>query len=302
MKKIFVCLLIFLLVLVSCTSKSVKADKTTDVEVVEPKVEETLAPAVPVEIPVQEPEVQVESDAGEQTAEVIEILPTEEIIVEGPVVEENPEVAIEIADILAEEDWSQAITGSAPEEVQTVEVEITEQPVSEQPSSVSSQTASESSVSTQTSHTQTPAPEKEASASTTESKTVDKTEAEGFFSKIGHFIAEQKLLSIGILTCMIGIVYLIVALLISRRPKKEKKAKEQEQETEDEVSEPDTEPQTDIEEALRIDFIPPEISSVKPAAKPAVKPAEKASVKPEEPKLEDEDDAFLRSLLGVDKK
>ena len=301
MKKIFICLLIFLLVLVSCTTKSVKADKT-DVEVVEATVVETPAPAASVDIPVQEPEIQVEPVAEEQTAEVIEILPTEEIIVEGPVVEENPEVAIEIADILAEEDWSQAITGSAPEEEQTVEVELTAKPVSEPTASVSSKATPESTVTAQTSQTQTTAPAKTASASTTAVKTEEKTDSEGLFSKIGHFIANQKLLSIGILTCIIGIVYLIVALFISRRPKKEKKAEEPVQEAENEFSEPDTEPVTDpqaeIEEALRIDFVPEEISMGKPAEKPSDKPSEK----PAEQKPEDEDDAFLRSLLGEDKK
>lgn len=285
MKKIFICLLVFLLVLVSCTTKSVKSEAPA-VEVVEATTVESPAPVTPVVTPVPGPEVQVEPVHEEKTGEGVEIIPEKEV--EPEVSAEEAAVAEAVDEALAE-DWSKTITAAAPEE---------EKPVA----AASDKTEPEQTASSDTSKTTAaPSESKEpaqtsSAAKTSEQSSEKETKNEGLFSKIGHFIANQKLLSIGILTCAIGFIYLVVALIISRRPRKVKTPAPA-PEAQEEVSEPDVEPQNDIEEALRIDSIPEEISG-KPAGKPERKPAEKKA----DSKQEDDDDAFLRSLLGEDKK
>ena len=286
MKKIFICLLVFLLVLVSCTTKSVKSEAPA-VEVVEATTVESPAPVTPVVTPVPGPEVQVEPVHEEKTGEGVEIIPEKEV--EPEVSAEEAAVAEAVDEALAE-DWSKTITAAAPEEEKPVAAASDKTTEPEQTaSSVTSKTTAAQSESKEPA--QTPS-----AAKTSEQSAEKETKKEGLFSKIGHFIANQKLLSIGILTCVIGFIYLVVALIISRRPRKVKTPAPA-PEAQEEVSEPDVEPQSDIEEALRIDSIPEEISG-KPAGKPERKPAEKKA----DSKQEDDDDAFLRSLLGEDKK
>ena len=285
MKKIFICLLVFLLVLVSCTTKSVKSEAPA-VEVVEATTVESPAPVTPVVTPVPEPEVQVEPVHEEKTGEGVEIIPEKEV--EPEVSAEEAAVAEAVDEALAE-DWSKTITAAAPEEEKPVAAASEKTEPEQTASSVTSKTTAAQSESKEPA--QTPS-----AAKTSEQSAEKETKKEGLFSKIGHFIANQKLLSIGILTCVIGFIYLVVALIISRRPRKVKTPAPA-PEAQEEVSEPDVEPQNDIEEALRIDSIPEEISG-KPAGKPERKPAEKKA----DSKQEDDDDAFLRSLLGEDKK
>ena len=285
MKKIFICLLVFLLVLVSCTTKSVKSEAPA-VEVVEATTVESPAPVTPVVTPVPEPEVQVEPVHEEKTGEGVEIIPEKEV--EPEVSAEEAAVAEAVDEALAE-DWSKTITAAAPEEEKPVAAASEKTEPEQTASSVTSKTTAAPSESKEPA--QTPS-----AAKTSEQSAEKETKKEGLFSKIGHFIANQKLLSIGILTCVIGFIYLVVALIISRRPRKVKTPAPA-PEAQEEVSEPDVEPQNDIEEALRIDSIPEEISG-KPAGKPERKPAEKKA----DSKQEDDDDAFLRSLLGEDKK
>ena len=286
MKKIFICLLVFLLVLVSCTTKSVKSEAPA-VEVVEAATVESPAPVTPVVTPVPGPEVQVEPVHEEKTGEGVEIIPEKEV--EPEVSAEEAAVAEAVDEALAE-DWSKTITAAAPEEEKPVAAasDKTTEP---------EQTASSDTSKTTAAPSESKEPAQTSSAAKTSEQSAEKeTKKEGLFSKIGHFIANQKLLSIGILTCAIGFIYLVVALIISRRPRKVKTPAPA-PEAQEEVSEPDVEPQNDIEEALRIDSIPEEISG-KPAGKPERKPAEKKA----DSKQEDDDDAFLRSLLGEDKK
>ncbi|MBQ2049115.1 MAG: hypothetical protein II493_01735 [Spirochaetales bacterium] len=285
MKKIFICLLVFLLVLVSCTTKSVKSEAPA-VEVVEATTVESPAPVTPVVTPVPGPEVQVEPVHEEKTGEGVEIIPEKEV--EPEVSAEEAAVAEAVDEALAE-DWSMTITAAAPEEEKPVAAASDKTEPEQTASSVTSKTTAAPSESKEPA--QTPS-----AAKTSEQSAEKETKKEGLFSKIGHFIANQKLLSIGILTCAIGFIYLVVALIISRRPRKVKTPAPA-PEAQEEVSEPDVEPQNDIEEALRIDSIPEEISG-KPAGKPERKPAEKKA----DSKQEDDDDAFLRSLLGEDKK
>lgn len=275
MKKILICLLVFLLVLVSCTTKSVKSEAPA-VEVVEATAVESPAPEVPVVTPDPAPEVQDEPVHEEKTGEGVEVLPEKEV--EPEVSPEEAAVAEEVVETIAE-DWSKTITAAAPEAQQSAAPAASEKKEPEQPaSSVTSKTTAAPTAAKET--TQKSAPAATSTAS-------EKKSEEGFFKKIGNFIANQKLLSIGILTCLIGFIYLVVALILSSRPRKVKVSAPV-QETE-EASEPDVEPQTDIEEALRIDSVPEEVSG-----KPAKKPADS--------KPENDDDAFLRSLLGEDKK
>lgn len=285
MKKIFICLLVFLLVLVSCTTKSVKSEAPA-VEVVEATTVESPAPVTPVVTPVPEPEVQVEPVHEEKTGEGVEIIPEKEV---EPEVSAEEAAVAEAVDEAQAEDWSKTITAAAPEEEKPVAAASEKTEPEQTASSVTSKTTAAPSESKEPA--QTPS-----SAKTSEQSAEKETKNEGLFSKIGHFIANQKLLSIGILTCVIGFIYLVVALIISRRPRKVKTPAPA-PEAQEEVSEPDVEPQNDIEEALRIDSIPEEISG-KPAGKPERKPAEKKA----DSKQEDDDDAFLRSLLGEDKK
>ena len=88
--------------------------------------------------------------------------------------------------------------------------------------------------------------------------------------KIGQFIMREKLLSIGFLTCIIGVIYLIIALVKTRHRRDRFDSYHDYQEDESYEQEPE-----------------------KVEAKPAPK---RHDTEPE-----DEDDEFLRSLLGDDK-
>ena len=275
MKRIFIVLLIALLVLTSCsTGKATQEEPeievvtatpekapTADVPVVEPSVQpeepkEAEAPVVETELP-QEPEV------------VIEVLPDEEVIVVDEPQPIDEKTAEEIIEALVEQDWSQVITATAPAE---------EKPAAEQkpaetakPAATAEKPAAEADkpAATQT----TPATQAPAAAQTVK-KAAEKAESgiAAFFSKVGSFIMKEKLLSIGLLVCAIGVIYLIVALVISKRPRKHKHHRHDSEQYYQEAEE-------DAGEDEDAGYAAPE-EDVRPG----------------------EDDEFLRSLLGDDKK
>lgn len=277
MKRVFLFLTVFLLILVSCSTKSVKQAEP-EVEEVEATVVETSAPEIVVVTPESEQESQPEpadpedeTSASEEQAEDTEILPEEEVvIIETPSVdaEQAAEVVEEIVEALMEEDWSKVITASAPfDDTPSVqEPEIAQAVSSEQPETT--ETVPVSSVSSLSAADATSSDEK---------KQAEKSD--GLISRIGNFIVRQKLLSMGILIFCIGVIYLITALIISSRPKKYRR-KISSAVAEEDTAETDTEPESGAGKT----------ESSKPSSK-----ADFAS-------QQEDDDAFLRSLLGEDKK
>ena len=199
MRKFLIILLSILLLLVSCATKEVKQDEP-EIEVIEATVVETPAPVVPEpepepvipqEEPVPEPEPEPEPESEPQP--VVEPVVEQEVII-VPVVVEEPAV-----EQPSEEDWSMVITASAPveetpEEPETKEATETKPTEEKAPASA-----------------QTTAKAEEAAKPAANPSFVDKIT--DVFKKIGQFIMKEKLMSIGFLTCIIGAIYLIVALI-----------------------------------------------------------------------------------------
>ena len=276
MKRVFLFLTVFLLILVSCSTKSVKQAEP-EVEEVEATVVETSVPEIVVVTPESEQESQPEpadpeeeTSASEEQAEDTEILPEEEVvIVETPVdAEQAAEVIEEIVEALMEEDWSKAITASAPvdDKPSVHEPEIAQAVSSEQPETTETvPVSSDSSLSAAD------------ATSSDEKKQAEKSD--GLINRIGNFIVRQKLLSMGILIFCIGVIYLITALIISSRPKKYRR-KISSAEAEEDTAETDAEPESGEGKTE------------------SSKPSSKADFSSQQ----EDDDAFLRSLLGEDKK
>ncbi|MBR5099510.1 MAG: hypothetical protein IK091_09855 [Spirochaetales bacterium] len=249
MRKFLIILLSILLLLVSCATKEVKQDGP-EIDVIEATVVETPAPVVPEpepepvvpqEEPVPEPEPEPEPESEPQP--VVEPVVEQEVII-VPVVVEEPAV-----EQPSEEDWSMVITASAPVEETTEEPETkeaTETKPAEEKAPASAQTTAKA---------------EEASKPAANPSFVDKIT--DVFKKIGQFIMKEKLMSIGFLTCIIGVIYLIVALIKTRRPRdrydsyyayQDKNYEEQEPEVEQSKPEPkkqDTEPENEDDEFLR---------------------------------------------------
>ncbi|MCR5442740.1 MAG: hypothetical protein K6E89_03195 [Sphaerochaetaceae bacterium] len=261
MRKILIIFLTILLLLVSCATKEVKQDEP-EMEVVEAAVVETPAPVVAQE-PALEPEIPQEETVPESEPEIVDFEPTtEEPVAEQEVTETEPASEEPVSEQPAEEDWSMVITASAP----------VEQPAAEEPEVKETAEAKETVEETK------PAEEKASVAKTPAATSAPASAKKPSFvdkvtdtlKKIGQFIMREKLLSIGFLTCIIGVIYLIIALVKSRRPR----------DRFDSYNRPEEQYYEDQE---------PESFEEKPAPK----------TRDTEP--ESEDDEFLRSLLGDDK-
>ena len=254
MRKILIIFLTILLLLVSCATKEVKQDEP-EMEVVEATVVETPAPVTPE--PALEPELPQEEPLPEPEPEVVDFEPVvEEPVAEQEVTEIEPVVEEPVKEQPEEEDWSKVITAEAP----------VEQPVAEEPEAKVTveepKPAEEKAPATKTPATST------APASAKKPSFVDKVTDS--LKKIGQFIMREKLLSIGFLTCIIGVIYLIIALVKSRRPRDRFDSYERPEQPYYEDQEPEV-----VEE--------------------------KTAPKRHDTEPEDEDDEFLRSLLGDDK-
>ena len=256
MRKFLIILLSILFLLVSCATKEVKQDEP-EIEVIEATVVETPAPVVPE--PSSEPVVPHEEPAPEP---VPEPEPEPEPVVVEPVTEQEIIEPVRTEEIVvveqpSEEDWSMVITASAPveENPQEEEPEVKETTVEEpKPAEEKAPAVAE-----------TPAKTTETAKTAKEPSFVDKVT--DILKKIGQYIVKEKLLSIGFLTCIIGVIYLIVALVKTRRPRDRFDSYYGYQDNNYEDQEP-------------------EVETPKPGQK-------KQDLEPE-----DEDDEFLRSLLG----
>ena len=252
MRKILIIFLTILLLLVSCATKEVKQDEP-EMEVVEATVVETPAPITPE--PALEPELPPEEPLPEPEPEVVDFEPVaEEPVAEQEVTEPEPVVEEPVTEQPAEEDWSKVITAEAP-----VEQPVAEESEVKETTETKPEEEKAPAVKTQTSM---------AVAAAKEPSFVDKVT--DVLKKIGQFIMREKLLSIGFLTCIIGVFYLIIALVKTRHRRDRFDSYHDYQEDESYEQEPE-----------------------KVEAKPAPK---RHDTEPE-----DEDDEFLRSLLGDDK-
>lgn len=285
MKRFFIFLLVVLLVLTSCSTGKVSKEEP-EVEVVTATPEKAPTVELPATEPAEQPQAQeqaevpaAETEQPQQPEAIIEVLPEDEkIVVEetGPIDEATAE---EIVEALVEQDWSKVITATAPaEEKPAAEGKPAEaaKPAETQASqsSQAAEPAQQSAQAAQPAQTAEPEQTAQTTQKLAEKKGTTLSKIAAFFSKVGNFVMKEKLLSIGILVCCVGVVYLIIALFISRHPKKPKHRHHAEasyQEGEEGDQEEDSSDDDD-----------------------------------DSPVQEDvaagEDDEFLRSLLGEDKK
>ncbi|MBR6084519.1 MAG: hypothetical protein IKP61_02760 [Spirochaetales bacterium] len=235
MKRFLLILFLVLSLLVSCATKAPKsespAQQTQSSAIDSPAQEQENSPEEPeVLAPVEEAAAETEPDSEEQP------VAEQEVVEETAPVEEAPEETVPVAD---EQDWSQVIS-AAP--AATVE----EQKPQAEPAveAAPAQTKTEE---------RTAEPAKAQSQVTTAaripSSLADKLIA--FIKKVGTFVADQVLLSIGIFVCIGGFIYLIAALVISgRRDRERAKARSRKKRAMEEESEAfspssDTDPETD---------------------------------------------------------
>ena len=212
MKRYLLILFVIISLLVSCSSTQVKQSETPAEKPV------TEAPASQEKAPeaeeAKEPEaVQEEAPEAESPSEetVVEEQPVEEQeVTEELPAEEAQETPVEDESASDEQDWSQVI-GSAPAE-QAPEAQAEPQKAPEAPASEPEKEAAEAEKAPAREPAQTP-PRK---ASFTD-KIIS------IVKKVGNFISDQILLSIGIFVCFGGIVYLIVVLAISGRRERQKR-------------------------------------------------------------------------------
>ena len=250
MKRFLLILFLVLSLLVSCATT-----KENPAPQVESPAQQTQVAAP--ETPVQEEEkisedsdilVPQEEDAPESEPESEE----QPVADQEVAAEETPvaEAAEESVSAIDEQDWSQVISAapSAPTEEQKPQ----EEPVQEVPVQAKTETPAAEPVQAKT---ETPAAEPAkaqtppAAAAVRPSSFVDKLTA--LIKKVGNFVADQILLSIGIFVCIGGMIYLIAALVISGRRDREnakagsRKTRARDEESEAFNSSSDTDPETD---------------------------------------------------------
>lgn len=279
MKRFFIFLLVVLLVLTSCSTGKVSKEEP-EVEVVTATPEKAPTAELPATEPAEQPQAQeqaevpvAETEQPQQPEAIIEVLPEDEkIMVEetGPIDEATAE---EIVEALTDQDWSTVITATAPSEEKPAAEEKAAEAV-KQVETQAAETAKAEEAVQQPAQTAKPEQTAQTTQKLAEKKGTTLSKIAAFFSKVGNFVMKEKLLSIGILVCCVGVVYLIIALFISRHPKKPKHRHHAEasyQEGEEGDQEDDSSDDDD-----------------------------------DSPVQEDvaagEDDEFLRSLLGEDKK
>ena len=117
-----------------------------------------------------------------------------------------------------------------------------------------------------------------------------------FFSKVLYFVTHEILFSIGLLVCLCGLIYFFIALIKTSNVKKKKKESKEEDKAEE--AKAGSEEESKNEEAK-----PEEVPEIKTEAKPAKKAAKKETKEaPKDFGIDDEEDEFLRALLGDNKK
>lgn len=286
MKKNLLLIFLILSLLVSCATKSVATGDTGSA------VEDIVAAPVvePVDVvtedPVAEVEVSEDIEVGdsddfvldESQEDYFETMEAVEVDTSEPMVQEEiaePEtdgssVLSAVTEDLSmwetpfaekpEEFISEIIQPSEDTETTVIELPVMDEVVETAPAVEEPEIAAEESI----------APAETVSLPVVEDETasVSQNSFMGFVEKLGKFIVAEKLFSFGILTCIVGVIYLIVALIKTSEAHHEK---------------------DDYNKALRADREDDDDTASDPM------PEDKNDTE-----LSDEDDEFLRTLLGSD--
>ena len=208
---------------------------------------------------VETPEVAPEQEAPAEEiapAEEVEFIPekeqvvAEEQVAEGTAKAETPaevpveeELAVVEPQAETEQDWSQVITAPAPEQEAEAQPAQEEKPVAEAAPAEAEKPAEAEPAKPQTT--------KDAKKASFVDKLTD------LLKKVGNFVVKEKLLSAGIFVCFIGVIYIIIALIISaRRERREDAYYEKKPGYDSEVEETvkskqDTDPESEDDEFLR---------------------------------------------------
>ena len=211
MKRYLLIVFVIISLLVSCSSTKAKQPETqAETPVAEAPAAQEKAPEVEEskesEVPAEEA-VEVEIPAGEEA--VAEEQPVEEQEIteeEQPAEAEAEETPADEEPAAAEQDWSQVI-GSAP----------TEQAPQAQPEP-------EKAPETSQAEPEKEAPKEEKVPAQTPARKASFTDKIiSIVKKVGNFISDQILLSIGIFVCVGGFVDLIAALAVSSRRERQRR-------------------------------------------------------------------------------
>ena len=269
MKKIVPVLLLILLILLSSCSSTKKTTEEAAPEVVESVVIETPPTEVKPVVTEEEKPQEAEAEPEEKPEVVVEQVIVGPEVGELEIKEVTPEEAVET---LSETDWSYVFT--APEEGSEEVAPIVEVIVK---TPQDAPVVEEKPAAPQKTTTTAPAT---VSATTSSASSAAEDKGPSIFTEIGNFIISEKLLSTGLLVCFVGIIFLIVVLIRTSEARKRhlirKEAKaiiKRDEEAARAAAEASREEETKVETA--------------------------SEGKPSEP--EDEDDEFLRALLGDDK-
>ena len=218
MKRVLIILFLVLSLLVSCASSQVKKPES---KAEEPKIEST-SPVItedvennesePFEEPVEEEVTSVDDEPSAISDDSEQFIAEPEIIKEDSTEGVPSEASVGNADEEVNQDWSQII-GAAPSDVDTEDLaEVEETVENDDPAPLSETAAKAEPVQTEKPQSVTSAPRK---ASFSDRLT-------SFIKRIGNFIADQILMSIGFFVCFCGFIYLIVALIVSARRERQR--------------------------------------------------------------------------------
>ena len=247
MKRVLLVLFLVLSLLVSCASSTKGNDsqtiseqqqtQTTAVETPVPE-EDKLSAETEIVVPQEEPAAETEPETEEQP--VAEQVIAEEVTPVAEIPEESASVSDEL-------DWSQVIS-AAPDAAAEETAAEGEQAAPQMEQTVEVAPAQEKKA-------ETPAPEpvkaqsQPTAAAKRPSSFVDNLTS--LIKKVGNFVADQILLSVGIFVCIGGMIYLIAALVISGRRDREKarsgrrNAKSRDEDSESFRPSSDSDPETD---------------------------------------------------------
>lgn len=212
MKRYLLILFIIISLLVSCSTTQVKKSEPqaeapkTEAQATPEAAPAAEQPAAPEAAEEKAPETEVPAETEEIPAEEEQPVAEQEVTEEVPVVVEVPETVTEQETPAEEQDWSQVI-GAAPSE-QAAQAPAEEEKAPETPAAEPETEAPKAA--------KTPAPTPARKASF-----VDRLIS--IIKKVGTFISNQILLSIGIFVCFGGFIYLIVVLAVSARREKERR-------------------------------------------------------------------------------
>lgn len=210
MKRYLLILFLILSLLVSCTTKSVKTDESP-VEFVEAAIVENTREEI-VGTQTEQPETVFEEPAVTTDESVSETeAPVEDSTSEESVTENLTEETSEYI-INPEEDWSYIFEQAPAQTTENISEETAEEVL--ETSAQDAEILASSDIITVSEAKKVPEPEKiENSANYVSNGTPDTPDKDSIIWKVGNFIVKEKLLSAGILTVVLGLLYLIIVLI-----------------------------------------------------------------------------------------